>query len=100
MSDSGTSLRLAAYALSLWGVDAVETRKLLAAGDDQPERVRCILAIHAQLRRLFPEQNDLAYRWPRTNNRAFGGQPPLDRMTAGLDGMRDVLEYVTAALGP
>lgn len=50
---------------------------------DCPEvlrRVAHIMGIHASLRLLFPENEDLRFSWVRRRNQAFGGVAPIDIM--------------------
>lgn len=37
-----------------------------------------LLGIHKNLRLLFPQNRDLAYRWMSTRNKAFGNLTPVD----------------------
>lgn len=45
---------------------------------DQFERVGHLLAIHKNLRLLFPQNVDHAYRWMSTRNKAFDNLTPID----------------------
>lgn len=50
----------------------------LADSRDLMDRVAALLSIHRSLRILFPRNRELAYKWPATQNRAFGGQSPVE----------------------
>jgi hypothetical protein len=55
------------------------------------QRVAHIMGIHASLRLLFPENEDLRFSWVRRRNRAFGGAAPIDIMLRdGADGIARV----------
>ena len=45
---------------------------------DQYERVGHLLGIHKNLRLLFPQNRDLAYRWMSTRNKAFDNLTPVE----------------------
>ena len=58
-----------------------------------------LLGIHKNLRRLFPQNRDLAYAWMKTSNRAFDDCTPIDFIGKnGLAGLRAVRAYLDAAL--
>lgn len=50
----------------------------LADSRDLLDRVAALLSIHQSLRILFPQNRELAYKWPVTPNRAFDGQSPVE----------------------
>src|SRR5208282_3965997 len=50
----------------------------LADSRDLMDRVAALLSIHQSLRILFPQNRELAYKWPVTPNRAFNGQSPVE----------------------
>ena len=50
----------------------------ISASRDANERAGHLLAIHKNLRLLFPHNRDLAYRWMSTRNQAFEGRTPVD----------------------
>jgi len=50
----------------------------LADSRDLMDRVAALLSIHQSLRILFPQNRELAYKWPVTPNRAFSGQSPVE----------------------
>src|SRR4051812_21431946 len=45
---------------------------------DQYERVGHLLGIHKNLRLLFPQNRELAYRWMSTRNKAFDNLAPVE----------------------
>ena len=59
-----------------------------------------LLAIHASLRRLFPQNRELVYCWMTADNEAFNGLTPVDMVrTEGLVGLRTVRAYLDDAIG-
>lgn len=55
------------------------------------QRVAHLMGIHASLRRLFPENEDIRFSWVRRRNQAFGGAAPIDIMLEdGADGIARV----------
>ncbi|MDA8378727.1 MAG: MbcA/ParS/Xre antitoxin family protein [Planctomycetia bacterium] len=72
----------------------------LAANRDLLERAGHLLAIHKNLRLLFPHDRDLAYRWMTTRNRAFGNQTPVEVICEwGFAGLLMVRSYLDRARG-
>lgn len=72
----------------------------LAASRDLLERVGHLLAIHKNLRILFPHNRELAYAWVRAKNRAFGGRRPVDMVVEhGFTGLLMVRAYLDRARG-
>ncbi|MGQ0710488.1 MAG: MbcA/ParS/Xre antitoxin family protein [Rhodoferax sp.] len=72
----------------------------LGASRDQAERVGHLLAIHKNLRLLFPHNRDLAYRWMSTRNRAFDNLSPVDVVREwGFAGLLMVRAYLDRARG-
>ena len=66
---------------------------------DQYERVGHLLAIHRNLRALFPENRDLAYRWVSLRNRAFDNNTPIEVIREkGFAGLLMVRSYLDRAL--
>lgn len=62
------------------------------------ERAGHLLGIHKNLRRLFPENRELAYGWMKTNNLAFDGKTPINAISEkGLAGLLAVRAYLDAA---
>jgi len=67
---------------------------------DQYERVGHLLGIHKNLRLLFPQNQDLAYRWMMTRNKAFDNLTPVDVIKAwGFTGLLMVRSYLDRARG-
>lgn len=63
---------------------------------DTYDRVRFLLAIHKSLKQIFPMNNEIAYRWPKTPNSYFDGKTPVqviaDDGILGLGKVNDFLE--------
>jgi hypothetical protein len=67
---------------------------------DQYERVGHLLGIHKNLRLLFPQNRDLAYRWMSTRNKAFNDLTPVDVVKKwGFAGLLMVRAYLDRARG-
>ena len=67
---------------------------------DQYERVGHLLGIHKNLRLLFPQNRDLAYRWMSTRNRAFDNLAPVEVVKQwGFAGLLMVRSYLDRARG-
>ena len=67
---------------------------------DQYDRVGHLLAIHKNLRLLFPHNRELAYRWMTARNRAFDNLTPVDIIKEwGFDGLLKVRAYLDHARG-
>jgi len=67
---------------------------------DQFERVGHLLGIHKNLRLLFPQNRDLAYRWMSTRNKAFDNLTPVEVVKAwGFAGLLTVRAYLDRARG-
>ena len=67
---------------------------------DQLERVGHLLGIHKNLRLLFPQNRDLAYRWMGTRNKAFDNLTPVDVIKDwGFAGLLMVHAYLDRARG-
>lgn len=72
----------------------------IATNRDQKERVGHLLGIHKQLRLLFPQNRDLAYRWMTTHNRAFDNFTPVQLVERlGLPGLLMVRAYLDRVQG-
>ena len=70
------------------------------ASNETAERIANLLAIHARLRTLFPQNRDLAYAWMSTANLAFDSQAPVTVVREhGLEGLRGVRAYLERAMG-
>lgn len=67
---------------------------------DQFERVGHLLGIHKNLRLLFPQNRDLAYRWMSTRNKAFDNLTPVQVVKDwGFAGLLMVRAYLDRARG-
>lgn len=67
---------------------------------DQYDRVGHLLAIHKNLRLLFPKNRDLAYRWMSVRNRAFDNHTPVEVIRDwGFAGLLMVRSYLDRARG-
>lgn len=67
---------------------------------DQYERVGHLLGIHKNLRLLFPQNRDLAYRWMSTRNKAFENLTPVDVIKeSGFSGLLMVRAYLDRSRG-
>jgi len=67
---------------------------------DQYERVGHLLGIHKNLRLLFPQNRDLAYRWMSIRNKAFDNLTPVDVIKEwGFAGLLMVRSYLDRARG-
>ena len=69
------------------------------SSNETVERMGHLLAIHSSLRRLFPQNRDLAYAWMGTPNKAFGDRAPVAvARDEGLDGLRVVRDHLDHAV--
>jgi hypothetical protein len=67
----------------------------LGASRDLLERVGHLLAIHKNLRLIFPQDRDLAYAWMTSRNRAFDGRTPVEVIREwGFTGLLMVRAYL------
>lgn len=67
---------------------------------DQLERVGHLLGIHKNLRLLFPQNRELAYRWMTTPNRAFDNCSPVQVIREwGFAGLLAVRAYLDRTRG-
>lgn len=72
----------------------------IGSSRDQYERVGHLLGIHKNLRLLFPQNRDLAYRWMTTRNRAFDNLTPVEVVKQwGFAGLLMVRAYLDRARG-
>lgn len=72
----------------------------LAQNRDLLERAGNLLAIHKNLRLLFPRDRDLAYSWMSTRNKAFDGRTPAQVVAAiGFAGLLMVRSYLDRVRG-
>ncbi|TYO96334.1 uncharacterized protein DUF2384 [Geothermobacter ehrlichii] len=66
----------------------------LAARQDLIARVGHLLGIHQALRKIFPHNKELAYRWVSQPNRRFDHRPPLAIMKQGYEGFLTIRRYL------
>jgi hypothetical protein len=67
---------------------------------DQYERVGHLLAIHKNLRLLFPKNRELAYRWISSRNKAFDNLTPVEVIREwGFAGLLMVRSYLDRTRG-
>lgn len=72
----------------------------LAANRDLLERAGHVLAIHKNLRLVFPQDRDLAYAWMSQRNKAFEGRTPVEVIKEwGFAGMLTVRAYLDRVRG-
>jgi uncharacterized protein (DUF2384 family) len=72
----------------------------IGASRDQYERVGHLLGIHKNLRMLFPQNRDLAYKWMTARNKAFDNLAPVDVVREyGFVGLLMVRAYLDRARG-
>lgn len=72
----------------------------ISSSRDQMERAGNLLAIHKNLRLLFPHDPDLAYSWIKTRNKAFQGRTPIETISEmGFPGLLYVRSYLDRARG-
>lgn len=72
----------------------------MSASRDATERAGHLLAIHKNLRLLFPHNRDLAYKWISTRNKAFEGLAPVDVVRDfGFAGLLMVRSYLDRMRG-
>lgn len=72
----------------------------ISASRDTTDRAGNLLAIHKNLRLLFPNNPDLAYSWMKTRNRAFNGNSPVEVIREmGFSGLLYVRSYLDRARG-
>jgi hypothetical protein len=70
------------------------------ASNESAERIGHLLAIHAHLRTLFPQNPELAYAWMSTGNKSFDGLTPVAVVRdQGLEGLRAVRGYLEHSIG-
>lgn len=72
----------------------------MSASRDANERAGHLLAIHKNLRLLFPHNRDLAYKWMSTRNKAFEGRTPVEVIRDfGFAGLLMVRSYLDKMRG-
>jgi hypothetical protein len=103
--------------MELWNASPGEARTILGSpspstffawkrgdparpSDDTLRRIGYVAGIYKALQILYSDAA-LADRWIRAPNKAFGGQAPFDRMTAGdITDLAAVRAYLDAARAP
>jgi len=118
-NDRGALAKMIMRLFDLWKLNTVDQAMLLGLSEtnrgaltryrrgepigtsrDQYERVGHLLAIHKNLRLLFPKNRDLVYRWISTRNRAFDNLTPVDVVREwGFAGLLMVRSYLDRARG-
>ena len=73
---------------------------LPSSSHDQYERMVHLLDVHQKLRRLFPQNRELAYCWMTTANKALDNLTPVQLVRAkGHAGMQMIGDYLDRSLG-
>ena len=95
--------KLAALGLSTENRAALSRYKRgepISASRDMLDRAGNLLAIHKDLRLLFPNNPDLAYVWMKTKNKAMHGNTPIGTIVdMGFPGLLYVRSYLDRARG-
>lgn len=95
--------KLAALGLSTENRAALTRYKkgeAISSSRDMLDRAGNLLAIHKNLRLLFPNNPDLAYAWMKTRNRALQGNTPIAAIVdMGFPGLLYVRSYLDRARG-
>jgi hypothetical protein len=98
-----TEEKLAALGLSTDNRAALTRYKkgeAISASRDMLDRAGNLLAIHKDLRLLFPRNPELAYTWMKTKNRALHGNTPIETIAEmGFPGLLYVRSYLDRARG-
>jgi hypothetical protein len=72
----------------------------ISAGRDMLDRAGNLLAIHKNLRLLFPRNPELRYGWMKTRNKAFQGRTPVETIQEmGFSGLLYVRSYLDRVRG-
>jgi len=83
-----------------WKSGAQKTGKVAKLSADTVRRIGYVAGIYKALQILYPDSRQ-ADEWIRRPNRHFGGQTPLQRMTAGdVTDLAAVRAYLDAARAP
>jgi len=103
--------RMISTLFDLWGLNEMQRLELLGISGSKffndyqsglpipdslgvAEREGHLLAIHAYLRLLFPDQQELAYQWMNQQNKSFNGTPVAFVALKGLSGLVDISNYL------
>ncbi len=115
--DAGAALRGFFLIMEAWGVAGEEARMILGAPPERTyyawragkgvrmpadtlRRIGYVAGIYKALQILYADPV-LADGWPARPNQAFGGQPPLRRMSAGdVTDLAAVRAYLDSARAP
>ena len=96
-----TTEKLAALGLSTTNRSALSRYKRgqsILNSRDRLDRVGNLLAIHKNLRLLFPQNTELAYAWMKTRNKALQGNTPIATIVElGFPGLLIVRSYLDKA---
>ncbi len=65
---------------------------------DMLDRIGSFLSIHKSLKILYPQNEDLVYRWITAKNSEFDDQLPIEVMKKNLNGIVKVRSYLEAYL--
>jgi len=107
---SGAAIRTFVKIADRWEVEFEERARLLQVSvpvlegwcadtqsaqleTSQLERISFLLGIFIALHTMYGGQA-LADDWPKKQNTDFGERRPLDRMFDGIDGIREVRDYI------
>lgn len=72
----------------------------IPTGRDSYDRVGHLLAIHKNLRLLYPQNSELLYGWVTMRNQKFDGRTPLEVMIEdGSLGIAKVSRYLDMSRG-
>lgn len=100
--DLTTEEKLAALGLSTDNRAALTRYKkgeAISASRDMLDRAGNLLAIHKDLRLLFPRNPELRYAWMKTRNKAFHGNSPIETIVEmGFPGLLYVRSYLDRAI--
>lgn len=98
-----TEEKLASLGLALNNRTALRKYKdgaSMSSSRDSLDRAGNLLAIHKNLRLLFPENRELAYSWMKTPNRKFDGKTPAQIISEmGFSGLLYIRSYLDKARG-
>lgn len=87
--------------LDHWQLSTEDQAALLGIVTSNRAALSHLLGIHKNLRLLFPQNRDLAYRWMTTRNKAFDNLTPAEVVKEwGFAGLLMVRGYLDRARGP
>ena len=71
----------------------------ISASRDMLDRAGYLIAIHNNLKLLFPKNPELAYSWMKTRNKALHGNSPIETIAVmGFPGLLFIRSYLNRAL--